>query len=116
MESEMKSDTPNNNRRVFMLHTLVGASVIAAASHANAAPSTEAVKETDSYAKSMGFRLNTNDVDKVKYPRHTVEQRCSQCQLFKNVAGEPTGQCSFFKRVVPVDGWCRNFKQVKAAA
>jgi len=112
----MKSDTPNNNRRVFMLHTLVGASVITAASQANAAVSTEAVKETDSYAKSMGFRLNTVDVDKVKYPRHTAEQRCSQCQLFKNAAGEPTGQCSFFKRVVPVDGWCRNFKQVKAAA
>ena len=111
----MKSDMPNNNRRVFMLHTLVGASVIAAARQANASVSTEAVKESDSYPKSMGFRLNTTDEDKVKYPRHTLEQHCSQCQLFKGNAGEPTGQCSFFKRVVPVDGWCRNFKQVKAA-
>ena len=112
----MKSDMPNNNRRVFMLHTLVGASVVAIAPQAYAGTETEAVKETDAYPKSMGFRLNTADVDKVKYPRHTLEQRCSQCQLFKNTAGEPTGQCSFFKRVVPVDGWCRNFKQVKAAA
>ena len=111
----MKSDMPNNNRRVFMLHTLVGASVIAAARQANASVSTEAVKESDSYPKSMGFRLNTTDVDKVKYPRHTLEQHCSQCQLFKGNAGEPTGQCSFFKRVVPVDGWCRNFKQLNAA-
>ena len=111
----MKSDMPSQNRRVFMLHTLAGASVIAAARQAHAGTETEAVKETDPYPKSMGFRLNTANVDQVKYPRHTVEQRCSQCQLFKNAAGEPTGNCSFFKRVVPVDGWCRNFKQVKAA-
>ena len=111
----MKFDMPSNNRRVFMLHPLAGASVIAAARQAHAGTETEAVKETDPYPKSMGFRLNTANVDQVKYPRHTVEQRCSQCQLFKNVAGEPTGNCSFFKRVVPVDGWCRNFKQVKAA-
>jgi len=115
MEFEMKSDMPSQNRRVFMLHTLAGASVIAAARQAHAGTETEAVKETDPYPKSMGFRLNTANVDQVKYPRHTVEQRCSQCQLFKNAAGEPTGNCSFFKRVVPVDGWCRNFKQVKAA-
>jgi hypothetical protein len=115
MESEMKFDVPNHNRRVFMLHTLAGASLVATARQAHAATETDAVKETDAYPKSMGFRLNTANVDKVKYPRHTLEQRCSQCQLFKNTAGEPTGNCSFFKRVVPVDGWCRNFKQVKAA-
>jgi hypothetical protein len=115
MESEMQSNMPNHNRRVFMLHTLAGASVIAAAHQAHAAAETEAVKETDPYPKSMGFRLNTADVDQVKYPRHTVEQHCSQCQLFKGAAGEQTGNCSFFKRVVPVNGWCRNFKQVKAA-
>ena len=112
----MKSDMPNHNRRVFMLHTLAGASLVATARQAHAATETDAVKETDAYPKSMGFRLNTANVDKVKYPRHTLEQRCSQCQLFKNTAGEPTGNCSFFKRVVPVDGWCRNFKQVKDAA
>ena len=43
----MKSDMPNNNRRVFMLHTLVGASVVAIAPQAYAGTETEAVKETD---------------------------------------------------------------------
>ena len=112
----MKSDTPINNRRVFMLHTLVGASVVATAHQAHASSETDAVKETDAYPKSMGFRLNTANVDKVKYPRHTLEQRCSECQLYSSKAGDPTGNCSFFKRVVPVDGWCRNFKQRKATS
>ncbi len=112
----MKSDMPTRNRRVFMLHTLVGASVIATERQANAGTETDVVQETDPYPKSMGFRLNTANVDQTRYPRHTIEQHCSECQLFSGKPGEPTGPCSFFKRVVPVDGWCRNFKQRKAAA
>ena len=103
-------------RRVFVLHAFVGTSAMALQRGARAETSTEAVKETDPYPKSMGFRLNTANVDQAKFPRHEVTQKCSECQLFSGKAGEPTGTCSFFKRVVPIDGWCRNFKQRKAAA
>jgi hypothetical protein len=112
----MKNSTQARGRRVFMIHTLVGASVLAAQRESHAEPATEAVKETDGYPKSMGFRLNTANVDQVKFPRHEVTQKCSECQLFSGKAGEPTGTCSFFKRVVPIDGWCRNFKPRKAAS
>jgi hypothetical protein len=74
------------------------------------------VKETDPYPKSMGFRLNTADVDQKKFPRHTTEQHCGECQLYSAKPGEEWGHCSFFKRQVPVKGWCRNFKVRKAAA
>jgi hypothetical protein len=104
------------NRRIFILHVAAGASAWAVSGSALAENSTEPVKETDAYPKSMGFRLNTANVDQAKFPRHDVEQKCSKCQLFNGKSGEPTGTCSFFKRVVPVDGWCRNFKPVKAAA
>ena len=111
------------NRRVFMLHAISGATALAAAATAQAqdanpsqTPSDVPVKETDAYPKSMGFRLNTSNVDKVKFPRHEVAQKCSECQLFSGKAGDATGTCSFFKRPVPMDGWCRNFKPKKAAA
>ncbi len=112
------------NRRVFMLHAITGATALAVQQAAQAqapaaAPAQTAsdvpVKETDAYPKSMGFRVNTANVDKVKFPRHEVAQKCSGCQLFSGKAGEPLGTCSFFKRPVPVDGWCRNFKPQKAA-
>jgi hypothetical protein len=103
------------NRRVFILHSIAGAAALAFQAEAGAQASTEPVKETDPYPKSMGFRLNTANVDQVKFPRHEVTQKCSECQLFTGAAGEPTGTCSFFKRVVPIDGWCRNFKPRKAA-
>jgi len=105
-----------HTRRVFMLHAIAGTTALAAQGAARAQASTEPVKETDPYPKSMGFRLNTANVDQAKFPRHEVTQKCSECQLFSNKAGEPTGTCSFFKRVVPIDGWCRNFKPRKAAA
>ncbi len=108
---------PSSNRRLFVLHVACGAYVLAAG-HASAADpvSTEKLTEADAYAKSMGFRLDTTKVDQAKYPRHTVEQKCSNCQLYSGAPGAEVGPCSFFGgRLVDKDGWCRNFKVKKAA-
>jgi hypothetical protein len=113
------------NRRVFMLHAITGASALAVGANAQAqaadpnpgqTPSDVPVKETDPYPKSMGYRLETANVDTVKFPRHDVSQKCSECQLWGGKAGDSMGTCSFFKRPVPPGGWCRNFKPKKAAA
>ncbi len=104
------------NRRVFMIHAVAGTAALTASGAALAQPATEPVKETDPYPKSMGFWLNTANVDQAKFPRHELSQKCSECQLFSTpTGGEKLGTCSFFKRLVPPDGWCRNFKQRKAA-
>lgn len=105
-------------RRVFMMQALAGSTVLAVQHpvHAQEARPTEAVKETDPYPKSMGFKLKTENVDRAKFPRHELTQKCSECQLYSGKPGEELGPCSFFKRLVPPDGWCRNFKQKKAAA
>lgn len=113
-----------NNRRVFMMQAVAGTTVLAvpgavlaqaASKPADAQPATVELKETDAYPKSMGFKLKTADVDKVKFPRHDVSQKCSECQLYSAKPGDTQGTCSFFKRLVPPDGWCRNFKPRKAA-
>jgi hypothetical protein len=65
----------------------------------------------------MGFRLDTAQADKVKYPRHDVSQHCSECQLYSGGPNDAVGPCSFYGgRLVPVKGWCRNFKVKKAKA
>ena len=106
----------NQTRRVFMLHAVAGTTALAVPPVALAQGATEPVKETDAYPKSMGFKLKTADVDKAKFPRHEVSQKCSECQLYSANAGDKLGTCSFFKRLVPPEGWCRNFKPRKAAA
>lgn len=106
-----------SNRRVFLIHALAGSTALAAAAvaHAQGDASAKPVKETDAYPKSMGFRLKTQDVDKAKFPRHDVSQKCSSCQLYSGKDGDELGTCSFFKRQVPPEGWCRNFKPKKTA-
>ena len=107
------------NRRVFTLRVIAGSSVLAATQlyAEEVKVSSEKVTEADPYAKSMGFRIDTANVDKVKFPRHDVSQHCSECQLFSGKPGEPLGPCSFYGgRQVPINGWCRNFKVRKAKA
>ena len=53
----------------------------------------------------MGFRLNTEEVDQAKYPRHTNQQHCQACQLW-NGADKDFGNCSFFDQAItPKNGW-----------
>ncbi|MEI7464748.1 MAG: high-potential iron-sulfur protein [Burkholderiales bacterium] len=105
-----------HNRRVFMLHAVAGTTALTVPNAVLAQAATDAVKETDPYPKSMGFKLNTANVDQAKFPRHAASQKCSECQLFSTpTGGEKLGTCSFFKRLVPPEGWCRNFKPRKAA-
>lgn len=103
------------SRRTFMLE-LVATSGALVATRVFAADevSTEKVTEADPYAKSMGFRIDTNQVDQAKYPRHEVTQHCAVCQLYSGKAGDPLGPCSFYGgRLVAPTGWCRNFKALK---
>jgi len=103
-----------SNRRVFMMQVVAGGAVLAG-SQAARAQAPEKLTETDPYAKSMGFKFDTTKVDAARYPRHTNEQKCSKCQLWDGKAGAEWAACSFFgDRHTPANGWCKNFKVVKA--
>jgi hypothetical protein len=104
-----------SNRRVFMMRVVAGSAVLAGVQSVHAqAP--EKLSETDPYAKSMGFKLDTTKVDKARYPRHDVSQSCGKCQLWDvKAAANDFAACSFFgDRHTPKSGWCKNFKVVKA--
>jgi High potential iron-sulfur protein len=105
---------PNENRRSFVLKVIAGAGAMAAAAPAGAEE--EKVTEADPYAKSMGFKLDTKNVDAARYPRHdAATQQCNKCQLYSGKPGDAWGPCSFYGgRLVSPNGWCRNFKALKA--
>jgi hypothetical protein len=109
--------THASHRRTFLLQVIAATTAVAATS-ARAADEISTVKltEADPYARSMGFRLDTNKVDQAKYPRHdAATQHCSKCQLYSGAPGAADGPCSFYGgRLVPVNGWCRNFKARQA--
>ena len=105
----------HRSRRIFMLEVVATSGALAFNRVFAAEESTEKVTESDPYAKSMGFKLDTNQVDQAKYPRHDATQHCAACQLYSGKPGDALGPCSFYGgRLVAPTGWCRNFKALKA--
>ena len=105
---------PANPRRVFFLKLLAAPALLGAA--AKPAAAADKLNPTDPYARSMGYRLNTEEVDQAKYPRHALDQHCQACQLW-NGGDKDFGNCSFFDgAITPKNGWCKNFKVKKPGA
>jgi hypothetical protein len=105
-----------SSRRKFLFQVAAGASALALARVVSAEEAKGELSADDAYAKAMGFVLDTNDADTAKFPKHSVDQSCSKCQLYSGAEGDPLGPCSFFGgRLVPPTGWCRNFKPKGAA-
>jgi len=63
--------------------------------------------EADAQAVALGYRHDTTKVDLKKFPKHTADQKCSNCQLFQGKAGEAWGACTIFPgKQVAANGWC----------
>lgn len=94
----------NGSRRVFMLRVAVAGSALAGArGFAQAAK----VDEKDPQAVALGYVHDTTKADTKKFPKHSVDQKCSGCQLFQGKAGEAFGPCTLFAgKQVAANGWC----------
>jgi hypothetical protein len=65
------------------------------------------VSETDPQAKAMGYVGDTTKADQKKFPKHTVAQKCDNCQLFQGKEGDAQGPCPLFSgKAVHGTGWC----------
>jgi len=69
-----------------------------------------ALTEDDKMGKAMGFRLQTDKADTVKYPKHTNEQVCAKCVHYATPTAE-TARCDVFNKTVPKGGWCSGFSK-----
>ena len=100
----MSDQKQTNGRRGFL--RLGGIAVVAAAVPGLASAQAR-VDEADAQAASLGFRNDTTKVDKAKFPKHTADQKCSNCQLFQGKPADATAPCAIFPgKVVPGNGWC----------
>lgn len=63
--------------------------------------------EKNAQAVSLGYVADTTKVNKTKYPKHTADQHCGNCQLYNGKAGAPAGLCALFPgKQVAMNGWC----------
>lgn len=99
-----------NNRRAFLATTVCGIAGISVVTvgHVNAQTM---VAETDPQAAALGYKANTAQVDQKKFPKHTAEQKCSNCQLYQSKAAD-NGACTIFPgKMVAAAGWCSAYQK-----
>ena len=92
-----------STRRVFMLTLAAGTSALAG----KASMAQAKLDEKDPQAVALGYVADTTKADTKKFPKHSNDQKCSNCQLFQGKASDATGGCPLFAgKVVAAGGWC----------
>ncbi len=74
-----------NSRRQFVLKLAPLAGAAALLPRLAGAQDLPALTEADPMAVALGFKLDTNKADQVKFPKHTKEQSCASCVHFMKV-------------------------------
>ncbi len=98
----------NTTRRVFFMQVAAGTSVLAATQAMAQAPAM--VDAKDPTAAALGYAADTTKVDAKKYPKHTKEQNCANCQLYAGKPKEAAGACPLFAgKQVAAKGWCSSY-------
>lgn len=99
--------TTATTRRVFLLQLAsAGGAAMAMTNEPAPAPGSR-VEDKDAQAIALGYVSDTGKADQKKYPKHTADQKCSNCQLYQGKAGEPAGPCPLFgTKKVAAGGWC----------
>jgi hypothetical protein len=91
-------------RRVFLLQIAAasGTTLLAAGAHAQAK-----VDEKDPQAVALGYVADTTKADAKKYPKHSKDQKCTNCALYQGKATDAAGGCPLFgAKQVAGAGWC----------
>lgn len=94
-----------SNRRIFVIHSIVGASVLATTRLAQAAD--PMLTEADPQAVALGYKADATKADKAKFPKYEAGQSCANCGLFQGKATDAAGGCPLFAgKQVAAKGWC----------
>ena len=94
-----------NNRRQFIIQVSVASGAVAAGHLAFAQG--PALAESDPQAVALGYKSDTTKVDKQKFPKHEVSQKCNNCALYQGKPTDAMGGCPLFAgKQVAGPGWC----------
>jgi phage I-like protein len=93
------------SRRTFMMQIAAAGTALGATTVARAQPAR--VDEKDPQAAALGYVHDTAKVDSKRFPRHTKDQKCTNCALFVGKATDAWGGCPLFgAKQVAGPGWC----------
>ena len=105
------SNTSSSSRRVFIARVVAGGTaIITVGAQAQGAPM---VDEKDAQASALGYVADTKKADAKKYPKHTNDQKCSNCQFWQGSASDAWAGCALFgRKQIAASGWCTAYKKI----
>ena len=99
-------------RRTFMLHAVAAGATLTGPGLALAAP--PKVDEADPKAASLGYRNDSNQVDKKRFPKHSAGEKCSGCMAWLGKPSDAWAECDLMvNKLVANAGWCSSFVKLK---
>ncbi|MDO9075240.1 MAG: high-potential iron-sulfur protein [Rubrivivax sp.] len=93
-----------STRRTFLMQVAVAGTALAASqAQAQAAK----LDEKDPQAVALGYVADTKKADTKKFPKHSNDQKCSNCALYQGKPTDAWGGCPLFgAKQVAGPGWC----------
>lgn len=99
----MKSST----RRIFVLQIAATGGALACG-RAMAAP--KKFDESEAKAVSLGYKHDSAQVDKARFPKHTPAEKCNNCMAWLGKPADPWAECDLTAdRLVANGGWCSSY-------
>lgn len=88
-------------RRRFLAAVAAAGAAIALPAAADTSP----LSESDPTAQALGYKADGSQVDAAKFPKHTAQQQCANCNFFQGNGA--SGPCQLFPgKSVSAKGWC----------
>jgi High potential iron-sulfur protein len=110
-----KQQPAMTSRRQFITNISIISAAAYAATAGRANAQAAVLTEADPQATALGYKTDSTKVDKAKYPKHEVSQKCANCSLYQGKATDPQAPCAIFAgKLVAGPGWCSAW--VKKAA
>lgn len=96
-----------SNRRIFVIHSVVSAGVLATTRLAQAQAAAPLVQESEPQAVALGYKNDATKADKAKFPKYAAGQQCDNCALYQGKPGDAAGGCPLFAgKQVAGKAWC----------
>lgn len=97
-----------STRRTFMIQVAAGGAVLCAGQQAAAA--LKKFDEAEPKAVSLGYKNDTAQVDKKRFPKHSASEKCNNCMAWLGKSADAFAECDLTpERLVANGGWCSSY-------
>ena len=98
---------PSTNRRTFILQLAVAGGAVHCGS---AMAALKKFEESEPKAASLGYKHDSTQVDKARFPKHSPSEKCNNCMAFLGKPTDAWGECDLLAdRLVANAGWCSSY-------